>query len=150
MSYTPTQWKAGDTVTSAKLNKMEQGIANVGGVNILVAHLINSTENEEDKTPVRAAGIVTPDTPDISGTLDVTLEEIENADFTIVKIRTDDEIGNTHIDSIYYDEVFNCYVLRTTFYSSPSGDNLVFFATNNDDYPTTSLPEEDASTDTDK
>ena len=28
MSYTPTNWKAGDTVTSAKLNKMEQGIAN--------------------------------------------------------------------------------------------------------------------------
>lgn len=27
MSYTPTQWSAGDTVTSAKLNKMEQGIA---------------------------------------------------------------------------------------------------------------------------
>ena len=26
MSYEPTQWSAGDTVTSAKLNKMEQGI----------------------------------------------------------------------------------------------------------------------------
>lgn len=28
MSYTPTEWKSGDTVTSAKLNKIEQGIAN--------------------------------------------------------------------------------------------------------------------------
>ena len=28
MSYEPTTWKAGDKVTSAKLNKMEQGIAN--------------------------------------------------------------------------------------------------------------------------
>lgn len=27
MSYEPTQWKAGDTVTSAKLNKLEQGVA---------------------------------------------------------------------------------------------------------------------------
>lgn len=27
MSYTPTLWKAGDTVTSAKLNKIENGIA---------------------------------------------------------------------------------------------------------------------------
>ena len=27
MSYEPTNWKSGDTVTSAKLNKMEQGIA---------------------------------------------------------------------------------------------------------------------------
>lgn len=32
MSYEPTNWKSGDTVTSAKLNKMEQGIANAGVV----------------------------------------------------------------------------------------------------------------------
>ena len=32
MSYTPTNWKAGDVVTSAKLNKIEQGIASSGGV----------------------------------------------------------------------------------------------------------------------
>lgn len=35
MSYEPTNWKSGDTVTSAKLNKMEQGIANAGGVLIV-------------------------------------------------------------------------------------------------------------------
>ena len=28
MSYTPTEWKAGDTVTSAKLNKIEQALSN--------------------------------------------------------------------------------------------------------------------------
>ena len=32
MSYEPTNWKDGDLVTSAKLNKMEQGIANGGGI----------------------------------------------------------------------------------------------------------------------
>lgn len=32
MSYTPTTWAAGDTVTAAKLNKLEQGVANGGGV----------------------------------------------------------------------------------------------------------------------
>lgn len=32
MSYEPTNWKSGDTVTSAKLNKMEQGIANAGAL----------------------------------------------------------------------------------------------------------------------
>ena len=31
MSYEPTNWKSGDVVTSAKLNKMEQGIASAGG-----------------------------------------------------------------------------------------------------------------------
>lgn len=35
MSYTPTNWKAGDVVTSAKLNKMEQGIAAGGGIRIV-------------------------------------------------------------------------------------------------------------------
>lgn len=35
MSYEPTNWKAGDTVTSAKLNKLEQGVANNG---VLVIH----------------------------------------------------------------------------------------------------------------
>ena len=32
MSYTPTEWKSGDVVTSAKLNKIEEGIASSGGV----------------------------------------------------------------------------------------------------------------------
>lgn len=32
MSYTPTTWAAGDTVTAAKLNKLEQGVASSGGV----------------------------------------------------------------------------------------------------------------------
>lgn len=27
MAYTPTNWKSGDVVTSAKLNKLEQGVA---------------------------------------------------------------------------------------------------------------------------
>lgn len=36
MSYEPTNWQAGDIVTSAKLNKLEQGVANGGG--ILIVH----------------------------------------------------------------------------------------------------------------
>lgn len=31
MSYTPTNWQAGDIITAAKLNNMESGIANAGG-----------------------------------------------------------------------------------------------------------------------
>lgn len=37
MSYTPTNWQSGDIITSAKLNKMEQGIANGGGVLLVTA-----------------------------------------------------------------------------------------------------------------
>lgn len=43
MSYEPTNWKSGDTVTSAKLNKMEQGIANAGGGGGLVVHFSGNT-----------------------------------------------------------------------------------------------------------
>lgn len=32
MAYTPTTWNRGDTVTSTKLNKLEQGVANAGGI----------------------------------------------------------------------------------------------------------------------
>ena len=31
MSYTPTQWSTGDTITASSMNKIEQGIANAGG-----------------------------------------------------------------------------------------------------------------------
>lgn len=39
MSYEPTNWKSGDVVTSAKLNKLEQGVADAGGGNVLVVHI---------------------------------------------------------------------------------------------------------------
>lgn len=31
MSYEPTNWQTGDVVTSQKLNKLEQGVADAGG-----------------------------------------------------------------------------------------------------------------------
>ena len=42
MSYEPTQWSAGDTVTSAKLNKIEQGISNNSSVEVIE---MTATEN---------------------------------------------------------------------------------------------------------
>jgi hypothetical protein len=39
MSYEPTVWKSGDIVTSAKLNKLEQGVAGGGsGGGMLLLH----------------------------------------------------------------------------------------------------------------
>ena len=32
MSYTPTSWTTGDTITATKLNKLENGVANAGSV----------------------------------------------------------------------------------------------------------------------
>ena len=49
MSYTPTTWAAGDTVTAAKLNKLEQGVASGGGVLVVHATVADSTATY-DKT----------------------------------------------------------------------------------------------------
>ena len=45
MSYTPTEWKSGDVVTSAKLNKLEEGVASSGGA--LIATLTQTLDGEE-------------------------------------------------------------------------------------------------------
>ena len=39
MSYTPTTWTTGDTITATKLNKMEQGIASAGGGGCAIVEL---------------------------------------------------------------------------------------------------------------
>lgn len=84
MSYTPTQWKAGDTVTSAKLNKMEQGIA--GGANILIAQIIETTQEADDGgssgPELRSASTSTDSVP--TARLDKTAREILDADFTFI------------------------------------------------------------------
>lgn len=59
MSYTPTNWKTGDVVTSAKLNKLENGVADAGGGGVLVVH-------------------------DTDGTLDKTWQEIHDASTAII------------------------------------------------------------------
>lgn len=58
MSYTPTNWQTGDTVTAEKLNNMESGIEL--GANLFVITL-------------------TPTAQDLSGTMDKTPEEINSA-----------------------------------------------------------------------
>lgn len=47
MSYTPTNWQTGDTITAPLLNKMEQGIASAGGGGVL---MVNITGGVLDKT----------------------------------------------------------------------------------------------------
>lgn len=81
MSYEPTTWKDGDLVTSAKLNKIEQGIAAGGG--ILIVHM------------------------DENDTLDKTWQEIHDADVCYI-IGHDEEfsscelINGTEIDDGLY------------------------------------------------
>ena len=50
MSYEPTNWKSGDTVTSAKLNKLEQGVANAGGGYLIANMTVVNEKFVLDKT----------------------------------------------------------------------------------------------------
>ena len=45
MSYTPTEWETGQTITAEKLNKLEQGVAGAGGG----SDLPEVTANDKDK-----------------------------------------------------------------------------------------------------
>lgn len=57
MSYEPTNWKSGDVVTSAKLNKLEQGVA-AGGVFVVTAtedNETNSTTLNKSYNEIKAA-----------------------------------------------------------------------------------------------
>lgn len=58
MSYTPTQWQTGDTITAEKLNNMESGIENANEPFIVT---------------------LTPTEQDFSGSMDKTPQEIYNA-----------------------------------------------------------------------
>ena len=76
MSYEPTNWQAGDTVTSAKLNKMEQGIAN-GGIRIV--HVIDTGEiNETTDNSIMRLDITPNDLKNMlnNGQLPILYEEI--------------------------------------------------------------------------
>ena len=41
MSYTPTTWTTGDTITASAMNKIENGIANVGSALIVQTSYVN-------------------------------------------------------------------------------------------------------------
>ena len=53
MSYTPTTWTSGDIVTSAKLNKIENGIVEAsssGGCEVINGHWVEYSTSSEQQT----------------------------------------------------------------------------------------------------
>lgn len=104
MSYTKNTWKSGDTVTSAKLNKMEQGIA--GCANILIIN----TVTEDDVTA-----------------LDKTWQEIFDADMPFIVEVGEDFKGFLPVTEINVDE--GEYVVRTssTSYIAQTADDYPIY-----------------------
>ncbi len=109
MSYQPTNWKAGDTVTSAKLNKIEEGIANSS--NILIVQ-------------------------DENGTLNKTWREIAEADisFIVYKNTTPFVKGILIVLCIINDA--KGYTIEALTVAAGESHPIVYIATSPDDYPT--------------
>lgn len=126
MSYEPTTWKDGDLVTSAKLNKLEQGVANAGG----------------------GSGIVTA-TMDVAGTitLDKTWQEVWDNSFTTVQV-TEEGINKIMFTllNVAQGEMGYTVVLGTALLSNAL---IILIANTADDYPTGTLPSEEDNTPSD-
>ena len=117
MRYTPTQWKAGDVVTSEKLNKIEQGIASNGGGSgggILIV------------TGILSGATVT---------LDKTWKEIYDADFAVIKIISQEPM------IISYAVISNIYFTGSKYELSVTTDEtIIYFDTDTENgYPSTTL-----------
>lgn len=106
MSYEPTVWKDGDLVTSAKLNKLEQGVANGGGV--LVVHV------------------------DKNYRLDKTWQEIYDAELAVISLMEDGHKGVFLINTIYIENDTYCVQLPildgTSTFSTSSPDDYPSFS----------------------
>ena len=60
MAYEPTQWRSGDTITSERLNKMEQGIAGGGSGEFYALHTsqtVTPAETEGGKPTITYSSV---------------------------------------------------------------------------------------------
>lgn len=103
MSYTPTNWKAGDIVTSAKLNKMEQGIAAGGGIRIV--HLTMSGDLPSGGGGLKSVSSSSSTMPSMQ--LDITPNELmdafDNEEIVVIMSWMDSSGFQALISSFNYD-----------------------------------------------
>lgn len=113
MSYTPTEWKAGDVVTSEKLNHMEDGIFD--SAEIFVVHAYVEHLNEPDENGYLEAyhldGVEYQDIRDAISEGKVPILRMDtdrdsgNYYYALLLYsKYDGEITGTHIDSLNYSE----------------------------------------------
>ncbi len=116
MSYVPTDWKNGDVVTSAKLNKLEQGVQDVGP--LIIEYSSFDTES----------GV---------GTLDHTWSEINDADFAVLRNYSFDGEGYTWDGSISLLVFLGSGVgeWSVIFYNPRNSTQIIFVSDSADGYP---------------
>ena len=124
MSYTPTEWKKGDLITSEKLNKIEEGIVDAasssgGGSGVFIVHGNNDGSNL---------------------VLDKTLGEIKTAFASetpiFLYVNEDDAQIMSYIHGYWYrgkDRIYEIYIpIQKTIHT--------LYAVEDSDYPTTEQP----------
>lgn len=121
MSYEPTNWKDGDLVTSAKLNKLEQGVAGAGGESVF---FVNMTNNDSGYILDKTAGEI--------------YEAFRNGNVRFIFYPMDG-----------YEVIINLIFCQRTpsGYSFVLQEGSSFYAATADDYPTTEQPTSGDSSD---
>ncbi len=111
MPYEPTNWKIGDIVTSAKLNKIENAVANLaGGAGNLIVH-------------------------DVEGRLDKTWQEIYNAlnvGRNCILLEIGSQFANQNrITTARYDSPTSTYIVNVQY----PDENSLYKTNDADGYP---------------
>ena len=116
MSYTPTTWAAGDTVTAAKLNKLEQGVAS-GGV-LVVKFTAGRDGWTCDKTYAEIVLAITSGTPLMCLTANSETGNVKYSDY------------NQAVDALFFEvDESTLYVFTLTIDSSNSVSEATYSIT---------------------
>ena len=96
MSYTPTEWKTGDIVSSQRLNKLEEGVRDAYEVMV-----INNNDSTLDKTWQEIYDAIG------AGKLCVVLQTFEETIRSIGIVVSVSSSGNEYVVNTSSDETFN-------------------------------------------
>ena len=122
MSYEKNIWKTGDVITSTKLNRMEDGIANAGGILVIGGLTVGMNQTSYQ----------------FIGTADKTWQEIDNALAAGVRCVVVGSGMGGHIQLIVSGT--RCDNENYIFYISDGQNDPIFFTTTSaDGYPTTDV-----------
>lgn len=126
MSYTPTNWSAGDTITAAKLNKMELGIEAANdpypGYDLVIKAVHSNYINIS-----HPGGLSLSDFEIVKGSISACVEKVANDEpVSGVLYFYNGHTNDYHIEFVapleFWDEGYQCFSFSNI---STSGDNRI-------------------------
>lgn len=144
MPYTPTVWHSGDVVTSEKLNKLEQGVADATSEEIIDSWLEENISQETGYALDRTLTLENAAAPaDLVGDLKSALSAVESEtkppiDFNWVHGGIDNATGETNNDGVLWRSRDENYYKVTDLYSITNGSSsllwIIFYTESNGAY----------------